>query len=182
MHYLARIRANTTAMGTLIDELLDFSQLQRRPLQTAPTPLRSAVDAAIVMLQPDDGVELVIGDLPTWEVDQTLFVQVFANLIGNALKFSRTQDEPRIEIGTDPSGQVFVRDNGVGFDPQYAAKMFGVFQRLHRAEDFDGSGVGLAIVERIMTRHGGRITADGAPEMGATFMLDVDGARDETPR
>ncbi|MCC7311352.1 MAG: hypothetical protein IT510_08945 [Sulfuritalea sp.] len=121
--------------------------------------------------------EVRIGELPTWVCDRTLIRQVFANLVGNAFKYSAGQAVPLIEIGTVPgkggAAAVFVRDNGAGFDMRYAQRLFGLFQRLHSAEEFPGTGVGLAIVKRILERHGGRIWAESAPDEGATFYFTL---------
>lgn len=185
VHYLTRIRTNAHAMGHLIDELLSFSRLQRQPIQTQRINARVAVDAALAQLESaraNRDVELVIGRLPDCDADPGLLTQVFANLISNALKFTASHSSARIEIGTrrEPGHPpaMFVRDDGVGFDMTYAHKMFGVFQRLHRAEDYDGSGVGLAIVHRIVTRHGGRVWAEGAVDGGATVYLTLEGPAD----
>ena len=113
-----------------------------------------------------------IGELPSATVDESLFRQVFSNLISNALKYSRSSAAPEIEVGARAeAGELmyYVRDNGVGFDMRYAGKLFKVFQRLHRADQFEGTGVGLAIVQRVVQRHGGRVWAESAPGCGATF-------------
>jgi light-regulated signal transduction histidine kinase (bacteriophytochrome) len=119
-------------------------------------------------------VEIQLGALPTALVDPALFKQVWINLIGNAIKYSSKVGTPRVEIGgrEDSAEAVYwVRDNGAGFDMRYADKLFGVFQRLHRTEEFEGTGVGLAIVKRIVTRHGGRVWAESEPGKGAAFFF-----------
>jgi len=119
-------------------------------------------------------VEIVQEDLPPCEGDPSLLRQVFLNLLSNALKFTRRKEEARIEIGgRREAGEIvyFVRDNGVGFDMRYKDKLFGVFQRLHRAEEYEGTGVGLATVQRIVQRHGGRVWAEAEPDRGATFFV-----------
>jgi light-regulated signal transduction histidine kinase (bacteriophytochrome) len=125
-------------------------------------------------------VDLTIGELPSVEADPALLLQVFLNLIGNAIKYTKGREPARIEIGarTEPNHDVvyFVKDNGAGFDMQYAHKLFGVFQRLHRAEEYEGTGVGLALVHRIITKHGGRVWADAAVGSGATFFFTLGGA------
>jgi light-regulated signal transduction histidine kinase (bacteriophytochrome) len=124
-------------------------------------------------------IEVQIGELPDCHCDPALIKQVWFNLIANALKYTSKQPQARIEIGAlagDSKGcTLFVKDNGVGFDMRYAAKLFGVFQRLHRADEFAGTGVGLAIVQRIVHRHGGRVWAEAKPHEGATFFFTLPG-------
>jgi len=178
---LQTIHAGAQRMGELIDDLLRFSQLGRQPLGRQTVDPGSIVRGALADLNPlGDGrrVEISIGDLPPCEGDPALLRQVWINLLSNALKYSRNRDPAVIEVGSkrEPGGTVyFVRDNGAGFDPQYAGKLFGVFQRLHRAEDYEGTGVGLAIVQQIVQRHGGRIWAEAAVDRGATFYFTLDG-------
>jgi light-regulated signal transduction histidine kinase (bacteriophytochrome) len=120
--------------------------------------------------------ELRIGPLPAAAGDRSLLAQVWANLLANAYKFSSKKDDPAIEVNaiSDPREHVyFVRDNGVGFDPRYASKLFGVFQRLHDPADYPGTGVGLALVQRIVARHGGRVWAESRPGVGATFYFSL---------
>ena len=122
--------------------------------------------------------EVVIGDLPDAECDAALLEQVFVNLLSNAYKYSRRREQARVEVGvletTATEGPTYyVRDNGAGFDMEYADKLFGVFQRMHRSEDFEGTGVGLAIVHRLITRHGGRVWADSELDKGATFFFTM---------
>ena len=166
-------------MGRLIDDLLTFSRTARAELRKTNMPLADLVQATIRDLSKDDQhplVEWVICDLPEVEADPALLRQVLFNLIGNALKYSRTRKAPRIEIGTQPKKEeevIFIRDNGVGFDPRYAHKLFGVFQRLHRAAEFEGSGIGLANVRRIIARHGGSTWAESELGKGATFYFSL---------
>ena len=183
-HYLDVVRRNAKAMGTLIDELLAFSRLQRQELRTQPVDVAAVVEDALALHDAERAgrdVEIVVDALPAAVADRGLLTQVYSNLIGNALKFSRGRAPARVEIGAtagdDGRGPVyFVRDNGVGFDMAYVDKLFGVFQRLHRLDDFEGSGVGLAIVARIVARHGGRVWAEGRPDAGATVFFTLTGA------
>lgn len=125
-------------------------------------------------------IDLRIGDLPPCEGDPTLLKQVWINLLSNALKYTQKRESAVIEIGCNPDRgrNVYrVRDNGTGFDMRYAHKLFGVFQRLHRAEDYDGTGVGLAIVQRVINRHGGRVWAEAAVDQGATFYFTLEGGQ-----
>jgi light-regulated signal transduction histidine kinase (bacteriophytochrome) len=123
-------------------------------------------------------VEIIVGDLPTCFADPSLLKQVWMNLLSNALKYTSRRKESRIEVGGKPDNPegyslYFVKDNGVGFDMRYAQKLFGVFQRLHPAEEYEGTGVGLAIVQRIVERHGGRVWAESQPDQGATFFFTL---------
>lgn len=185
--YLSRIRSNAKAMGNLIDELLAFSRLQRQPLKTGTVDVDSVVAEALGLLESTRAgradLVITVGAMPSVQADRGLLVQVFVNLIGNAIKFTRGCSPAVIEVscGPDPeTGEcVFVvTDSGVGFDMTYVDKLFGVFQRLHRMEDYEGSGVGLALVARIVNRHGGRVWAHGAVDGGATFCFTLGG----TPR
>ena len=166
-------------MGHLIDELLNLGRIGRKPLRLEITGLNSLVEDARADLQPDAAgrqVEWHIEKLPFMECDAALMKQVFTNLLGNALKYTRPRAPGVITVGqTAAQGAqaIFVRDNGVGFNMQYATKLFGVFQRLHRAEDFEGTGIGLATVARIVQRHGGRIWAEAELDRGATFYFTV---------
>ncbi|MGH3025541.1 MAG: sensor histidine kinase, partial [Gaiellaceae bacterium] len=173
--YLGLVRSNTQKMGELIDDLLALSRVGSRPLErhTVDTNnLVAEVRASFADEIADREVEMTVGDLPQVRADRALLRQVFHNLIGNALKYSRDRSPARISVTPEHDGgeTVFnVRDNGVGFDMRYADKLFEVFQRLHRAEDYEGTGVGLAIVARIISRHGGRVWADSSPGEGAVF-------------
>ena len=183
--FLGMVRENAMKMQALIDDLLRYSRLGRHKLELAPIDVDAVVERVLQDLAPvieEHGTRVHVFDLPPALGDQTLLWQVFSNLIGNAVKFSRGADEPTIEVGgsTARDGGVayWIRDNGTGFDMQYADKLFGVFQRLHRSEDFEGSGVGLATVQRIVTRHGGRIWAESEPNKGATFYVELKGTND----
>ncbi len=168
---LGVVRASGRRMGQLIDDLLDFSRLGRQAM--APRSLDMAALVREVAAECDLGrARLEIGALPAAQADPGLIRQVWANLLGNAAKYSGKQPEPRIEVGgREEAGEAhyWVRDNGVGFDMRYADKLFGVFQRLHGMDEFPGTGVGLAIVKRVVGRHGGRAWAEGRPGEGATF-------------
>jgi len=175
--YLETICDSARQMGHLVDGLLTFSRLGRLPLHKQPIDTADLVHRALDSLSGEQAgrqVEISLGELPTCQGDPALLRQVWINLLSNALKFARQREKTRIEIGcqTNVGGEqvYFVKDNGVGFDMQYASKLFGVFQRLHREDEFEGTGIGLATVQRIIHRHGGRVWAhsDG-PGTGATF-------------
>ena len=175
--YLQTIRDGAQRMGMLIDDLLAFSRLSRQPVSKQEVDTASLVANVLEELKPQhDGreVDIRIGDLPPYQGDAALLKQVWINLLSNAIKYSRDRKPAIIEIGCKRENEenvYFVRDNGAGFDMKYAHKLFGVFQRLHRSEEFEGTGVGLAIVQRIINRHGGRIWADAAQGKGATFFF-----------
>jgi len=180
VRYLRVIFENTQQMGRLIDDLLAFSRLSRQPLHKQPVAPTDLVRQALQSLSGEQvgrRIEISIGELPACQGDPALLRQVWINLLSNALKFTREQDVARIEIGCrtqeDGASVYFVKDNGVGFDLQYAAKLFGVFQRLHRVEEYEGTGVGLAIVQRIIHRHGGRVWAEAEVNKGATFYFTI---------
>ncbi len=173
------IRANTRDMGQLIDDLLAFSRLGRREMQVADLDMGALVQNVVRELQDTLGDRTVQWDLkplPGSRGDRALIRQVWVNLLGNALKFTRPRKSAVIEVGcksADDEEVYYVKDNGVGFDMQYAPKLFGVFQRLHRFEEFEGTGVGLALVQRIIQRHGGRVWAEGQVDGGATFYFSL---------
>jgi PAS domain S-box-containing protein len=177
--HVQRIVDGTHRMGMLVDDLLNLARVGRRDLSLQVTGLNSLVEEVVQSLQPDYAhrqVEWQIGKLPFVECDPSLMTQVFQNLISNALKFTQTRAQAVIEIGErqeNGAPVVFVRDNGVGFSMKYADKLFGVFQRLHRQEDFEGTGVGLATVQRIIQKHGGRIWAEAELDKGATFYFTL---------
>ncbi|HET7607380.1 MAG TPA: ATP-binding protein [Gammaproteobacteria bacterium] len=169
------IRDEAARMGTLIDDLLAFSRLGRKSLQPAELDMADLVSNVVDRLRADSGGERVafrMGRLPRAWGDRALLEQVWVNLLSNAVKFSSKKDAPVVEVGAISAERehvFFVRDNGAGFDPRYASKLFGVFQRLHDGAEFPGTGVGLALVQRIVVRHGGRVWADSKPGEGATF-------------
>jgi PAS domain S-box-containing protein len=178
---LQTIRKGAQRMGALIDDLLRFSQLGRQPLQKECVDTGNLVRAVLTNLIIQNGnrqPKVFVGDLPASHCDPALFKQVWVNLISNAVKYSSKQAKAVVEIGCKKQNgeQVyFVRDNGTGFDMRYADKLFGVFQRLHRIEEFDGTGVGLAIVRQIIDRHGGRVWAEAKVDHGATFYFTLGG-------
>jgi PAS domain S-box-containing protein len=173
--YLEMLRQNAHEMGRLIDDLLNFSRLGQRSLHITTIYLAPFIREVLQDLRNDPAtgrVEFRIGELPPCQADPVLMKQVLTNLLSNAIKFSRMRDQPVVEIGaTEKDGRkvFFVRDNGVGFEMQYADKIFGVFQRLHNDQDFEGTGVGLAIVHRIIELHGGTIWVESVPGKGTTF-------------
>jgi PAS domain S-box-containing protein len=177
---LETIRQSAQRMGDLIDDLLTFARLGRQELSKRPINMGELVQRALGDLEfatRDRPVEILVGDLPECSGDLALLKQVWMNLLSNALKYTRKREAPKVEVGClGRTGEqvYFVRDNGTGFDMRYAGKLFGVFQRLHRAEDYEGTGVGLAIVQRIVHRHGGRVWAEAAVNRGATFFFTLD--------
>ena len=179
--YLGLVRDNTQVMGSLIDDLLSFSRLGTQALQRSTVhtaELVEQVESELAAGQNGRTIEFANGELPTVQGDPSMLRQVFVNLLGNALKYSRESEHIRVAVSSERrDGELvfLVRDNGVGFDMRYADKLFQVFQRLHRAEDYEGTGVGLAIVQRIITRHGGRVWAEGKPNEGATFYFTLNG-------
>jgi len=179
-HFLDKILISSKDMGQLLDDLLNFSRLGRIEVDRQQVSLSQVVRRVQQELQPDEAGRTVtweIGDLPEVDGDQSLLHQVMVNLLSNAVKYSRRSVNPHIVVGSlngeGSSVTVFVRDNGTGFEMQYVDKLFRVFQRLHRAEDFEGAGIGLAIVRRVIEQHGGRVWAEGAPEQGATFYFSL---------
>ena len=184
-HYLDRIRAAAGRMGELIDDLLQLSRVTRVPMHRTRVDLAAAardIAARLESLEPARRV--------TWEIPETLPVQadaaltriVLDNLLGNAFKFTANRPDARIRLYQDTaagSPEIVVEDNGAGFDPRHAAKLFGVFQRLHSETDFPGTGIGLATVQRIVHRHGGHVSGSGAPGEGASFRFTLGRDTDE---
>ena len=173
-----------TQMGRLIDDLLDFSRLGRAPLERSEvslSPLVREVRQEIMTGVDGHPIAWQLHDLPAVQGDRSLLRLVLVNLMSNAVKYSSTRAHATIEIGTIPGAAdeivLFVRDNGVGFDMQYAPKLFGVFQRLHTTEEFEGTGIGLANVRRIVHRHGGRVWAEGVLDQGAAFYVSLPNGR-----
>ncbi len=174
-HYMANIADSARRMGALIDDLLAFSRMGRYELSKIPVDLAGLVQEIIQEFAPEMQGRTIrwnIADLPTVTGDRAMLRLALVNLLSNALKFTRGRPQVDIEIGCQMGKKettIFIRDNGVGFDMAYADKLFGVFQRLHRADEFEGTGIGLANVRRIITRHGGRVWAEGKVDQGATF-------------
>lgn len=173
------IQQGAERMGRLIEDLLNFSRLQRQSLRKQSLEIGDAARAAIEDLRGTcalRNVAFTVGAMPRAMGDWALLKQVFANLIGNAVKFTRARQQAKIEVGArEEAGGVtfFVKDNGVGFDPTKAGKLFSAFERLHLAKDYEGSGLGLGIVKMIVERHGGRAWAEAAPDQGATFYFTL---------
>jgi PAS domain S-box-containing protein len=178
-HYLDLIQEAAARMGVLIDDLLTFSRLGRSEMQRVTVDLNKLLSTVIADLHEETRERKIswsIGDLPTAPADPSLLRQVFVNLVSNAVKFTRNRPEAEIEVGCRDNGDrvtVFVRDNGAGFDMKYVAKLFGVFQRLHRTDEFEGTGIGLANVRRIIARHGGETWAESLNGGGATFYFSL---------
>jgi signal transduction histidine kinase len=176
--YLRLISESAVRMGELIDALLVFSRMGRAEMLYTRVDLNTIVRTAqrdVMQSEPDRQVEWVVQPLPEVAGDPSMLQLVFTNLLSNAFKYSRQRPDARIEVGSKDGAAgeavIFVRDNGVGFDMAYANRLFGVFQRLHRAEEFEGTGIGLANVQRIVARHGGRVWAESKPGEGATFYV-----------
>jgi signal transduction histidine kinase len=176
---LQNVNAGAAHMERLITDLLRLSQLNRQPLHKQPVRFGELAQRVIDGMTHERAgreIEFVIADFPTWQVDPGLIQQVFVNLISNAIKFTRQREKALVEIGYRMDGTTlvcFVKDNGVGFNIKYMNKLFGVFQRLHTAEQFEGTGVGLSIVRRIIERHGGKVWVDGGQDQGATFYFSL---------
>ena len=182
-NHLKRIEDGAHRMGQLVDELLNLARVGRHALHLQATRLNSVIEEVVSLLQPEAegrAVTWKIADLSPAECDPILIKQVFQNLIANALKFTRARERAIIEISQrQENGEmvIAVSDNGVGFNMKYQDKLFGVFQRLHRAEDFEGTGIGLATVKRIVHKHGGRVWAEAEVEKGATFYFTLAAAK-----
>jgi PAS domain S-box-containing protein len=182
-HYLRTIAASSHRMAALIDDLLALSRTGRAPLEMRTVQLGSLVEEVIVDLRPDIArrkIEWRVGALPAVRGDPSLLRVVLQNLLDNAVKYTRREPSTVVEVGAlrldEGDTAIYVRDNGVGFDMRYADRLFGVFQRLHRAEEFEGTGIGLATARRVIHRHGGRIWGEGEPGRGACFYFTVEPA------
>jgi PAS domain S-box-containing protein len=180
LRHLTTISQSAKRMGNLIDDLLVFSRIGQSEMQKKEVDLNQLVRETLGDFQAETkerNIVWKIHPLPPVQADRALLQMVLVNLISNAVKFTGARAEARIEIGCAPSGDgetvIFIRDNGAGFDPRYAGKLFGVFQRLHSHDEFEGTGIGLANVQRIIHRHGGRAWAEGAVDGGATFYFSI---------
>lgn len=177
--YLQKISHASRQMGQLIDDLLVFSRMGRMEMIKTQIETRMLIDETIEELAPEfagRNVAFEIEDLPEVFGDPAMLRLVFMNLLANAIKFTRTRETAKISVSghaDELSTVIAVKDNGVGFDPDYAHKLFGVFERLHSQSDFEGTGIGLANVKRIITRHGGRVWAHGALDAGAQFFFSL---------
>jgi two-component system, sensor histidine kinase and response regulator len=172
------IRNNARKMDTLINDLLEFSRLGKKEVQKSSINTEQLVRNIVNEISPvvNNHAKVQFHSLPPANADYTLIKQVWVNLISNGLKYSAKKKEPLIEIGSHSQAAetvYYVKDNGAGFDMQYADKLFGVFQRLHKPTEFEGTGVGLAIVQRIVLKHGGRVWGEGKPQEGATFYFSL---------
>ncbi len=182
---LNHVTTNSRRMGQIIEDLLRLSRLSRQWLSKQLVQTAALVRDVLEELRNEQGdrnIDVHVGDLPDCVGDPSLLKQVFVNLLSNAFKYTRQQEAALVQVDyqqQEGDGVYFVRDNGVGFDMQYAGKLFGVFQRLHRADEFEGTGVGLSIVQRILQRHGGRIWAQAAVNSGATFFFTIPGGTAE---
>jgi PAS domain S-box-containing protein len=180
-HYLRTIASSSRRMATLIDDLLALSRTGRAPLEMRTVQLGQLVEEVIIDLRPDvarRGIEWRVAQLPAVRGDASLLRVVLQNLLDNAVKYTRLQPQAVVEVGAlrldEGDTAIFVRDNGVGFDMRYVDRLFGVFQRLHRADEFEGTGIGLATARRVIHRHGGRIWGEGEPGRGACFYFTVE--------
>ncbi|MDQ3775181.1 MAG: response regulator [Pseudomonadota bacterium] len=175
--YLAKVSDSARQMGELIDDLLTFSRIGRAELRRTRVDLSGLVQEVLRLLEPETAgraIEWIMNELPEAQGDPRLLRLVFQNLVANALKYTRPKPRARIEISATRDGDdtIFsIRDNGVGFDMRYVERLFGVFQRLHTSADFEGTGIGLATVRRIVHRHGGRVWAEGEVDRGACFYV-----------
>jgi light-regulated signal transduction histidine kinase (bacteriophytochrome) len=182
-HHLKRIQESAQKMGRMIDDLLNLARLDRRSMALEMTSLNSLVDIVVQDLKSETAgrdIEWRIGSLSSVKCDPGLLQQVFANLLSNAVKYTRRRERAVIEVAEsaiDGHPVFFVRDNGAGFDPKYADRLFGAFQRLHTDQEFEGTGVGLATVRRIIRNHGGRVWAEAEIDNGATFYFSLGESR-----
>jgi len=173
---LGKIQRNATKMNQLIDDLLSLSQLEKEEVLKSVIDMKELIEGIAKEIEDiaPHKAKITINEMRPVFGDKSLLRQVWINLLTNAIKYSRTRQNPEVEIGYDHLHDCFyIKDNGVGFDMEYASKLFGVFQRLHSSTDFEGTGIGLAIVKRIVTKHGGKVWAQSEPDMGTTFYLNL---------
>ncbi|WP_299248387.1 ATP-binding protein [uncultured Cytophaga sp.] len=177
LRFLGNIKRNATKMDHLIDDLLEFSRLGKKGIDKQPIELKELVQICLDEIpHANPNLTIKISDLPIVQADYSLLKQVMVNLLSNAIKYSNKKENPTIEVGTfahEGMHAFYVKDNGVGFDMQYMDKLFGVFQRLHSNKEFEGTGVGLAIVKRIIEKHGGKVWAEAKIDEGATFFVTM---------
>jgi light-regulated signal transduction histidine kinase (bacteriophytochrome) len=177
--FITAIIDNTKYMGRLIDDLLNLSRMGREAINTVKVDMTSLTQVVLHEMKMNDeniSADIKVHHLHPCVCDQLLIRQVWINLISNAIKYSRKKESPKIEIGSYEKGNqtvYYVKDNGAGFDMKFAAKLFGVFIRLHDRSEFDGTGVGLALVHRIVTKHGGKVWANGKVDEGAVFYFSL---------
>jgi len=177
--YLGLVREGAQQMARLIDDLLTYAKTARQPIAKRTVSLKELVNQCLEEFRGEIAerkAEVAVGNLPDCQADPVLLKQALINLLGNALKYTRKQPRAKIEVGCrSENGEqaIYVKDNGAGFDMKHSGKLFGVFQRLHHKEDFEGTGVGLAIVQRVVHRHGGRVWAEAEPDKGATFYFTL---------
>ena len=173
------VRSEAKRMGNLVDDLLAFSRLSRQPMVSSAvdmTALAKSVFESLAALERDRELQLALRPLPAIQGELAMLRQVWVNLLSNAIKFTKGREMAQIEIGAETGAEeqiYFVKDNGAGFDMRFVGKLFGVFQRLHTDQEFPGTGVGLAIVQRVITRHGGRVWAEGKINEGATIYFAI---------
>ena len=173
------IRSNTNKMGALITDLLEFSRLGRKETKLSDINMNELANSAfeeLKLITPNRKLEFNIKTLPSAYGDYSMIHQIFTNLLSNAIKFTEPKETAVIEVGSKEEKEeniYYVKDNGVGFDMKYVDKLFGVFQRLHSTEEFEGTGVGLALIKRIVDKHGGRVWAEGKVNEGATFYFTL---------
>jgi light-regulated signal transduction histidine kinase (bacteriophytochrome) len=180
---LEEVIINSKRMGELIDNLLEFSRIGKQQIIMSEVSVKEMIEAIISELKPDDSsrkITVVIGNLKNVKADNNMLKQVFINLISNALKYTSKEEEAIIEIGSYQKDQqyvYYVKDNGAGFDMKYYDKLYGVFQRLHSNNEFEGTGVGLAIIQRIINKHNGSVWAEGTVNEGACFYISLPGLK-----
>jgi light-regulated signal transduction histidine kinase (bacteriophytochrome) len=178
-HYFSRIQNRGESMGRMVDDLLKLFGIAKQELTHESIPLDALVEEVLAELKTEStgrSIEWRIGRLPIVSGNRGLIKQVFSNLLSNAVKYTRPRHPAIIEVGQNETPQgftIFVKDNGVGFDMKHVGKLFGIFQRLHHSEDFPGTGIGLALVARIVEKHGGKIWAEGQVDHGASFFFTL---------